>query len=150
MVVADHDTRGARMRKTLVNPEGVAPPVGAYSHAVRLEMADTVLVFVSGQVALDESGNMVGQGDVAAQTEQVFRNLRAILEANGATFADVVKINSYLTDMSQLQQLRDVRSRYISGDFPASTAVGVPALFSPEAMVEVDVVAALPLRAQES
>jgi reactive intermediate/imine deaminase len=134
------------MRKTLMNPGTVAPPVGAYSHAVRLEMGDTVLVFVSGQVAIDEGGNMVGKGDVAAQTEQVFRNLQAILAANGATFADVVKINSYLTDMSQLQQLRDVRSRYISGDFPASTAVGVPALFSPAAMVEVDVVAAVPLQ----
>lgn len=131
------------MRISHMNPQTVAPPAGTYSHAVRVETGDTVLVFVSGQVANDEAGQMVGLGDVAAQTEQVFRNLQAILEANGATFADVVKINSFLTDMSRLQELRDVRSRYISPDFPASTTVGVPGLFSPDALVEVDVIVAL-------
>ena len=138
------------MRKVRMNPDTVGAPVGAYSHAVRVELDEAVLVFVSGQVAIDQSGELVGKGDVVAQAEQVFRNLEAILTANGATFADVVKLNSYLTDMSRLPELRDVRNRFITGDFPASTAVGVTGLYSPDALVEIEAVAVVPTTGEGS
>src|SRR5437870_1807974 len=87
------------MKTTRSSPASVAPPIGAYSHAVRVETADAVWVYVSGQIALDPDGNLVGPNDLAAQTGQVFENLARILEANGATFADVVKIQTYLTTL---------------------------------------------------
>jgi 2-iminobutanoate/2-iminopropanoate deaminase len=132
------------MRTTAMNPETVAPPVGAYSHVVRVETGDGVLLFVSGQVAYDPAGDLVGEGDMARQTEQVFENLKAILEANGATFSDVVKISTFMTDIGQLAGVREVRGRYITDPPPASTTVEVSGLFRPEALIEVEVVAALP------
>jgi len=97
-----------------------------------------------GQIAHDADGNLVGSGDLPAQTEQVFRNLAGVLEANGASFDDVVKIQTFLTTMDGLQGSRDVRARYLPDEPPASTAVQVAALMVPEALIEVDVVAALP------
>ena len=129
------------MRMTRVNPETVAPPIGSYSHAVRVETGDAVWVYVSGQLALDEQGTLVGAGDLAAQTEQVFRNLALVLEANGATFADVVKFQTFFTTLEGLEGSREVRGRYLVGEPPASTAVRVAALVLPEALIEVDVVA---------
>jgi 2-iminobutanoate/2-iminopropanoate deaminase len=78
------------MRATRSNPETVAAPMGTYSQAVRVETGDAVWIHVSGQIAIDLEGNLVGPGDVRAQTRQVYQNLKAILAANGATFADVV------------------------------------------------------------
>jgi len=131
------------MRMTRSNPPTVAPPIGSYSHAVRVETLDAVWVYVSGQIAHDADGNLVG-GDLPAQTEQVFRNLAGVLAANGASFDDVVKIQTFLTTMVGLQGSRDVRARYLPDEPPASTAVQVAALLVPEALIEVDVVAALP------
>lgn len=132
------------MRTSKHNPGAVAPPMGTYSHAVRVETADAVWLHVSGQIASDAQGALVGAGDLRAQTEQVFENLRAILEANGATFDDAVKIQTYLTTLDDLAGYREVRSRYITSEPPASTSVQVVALVVPEALVEVDVVAVVP------
>jgi reactive intermediate/imine deaminase len=132
------------MRTTPMNPETIAAPGGNYSHAVRIDTGDGALLFVSGQVAFDPEGNLVGEGDMARQTEQVFENLRAILEANGGSFRDVVKITTFMTDIGQLGSMRDVRVRYVADPPPASTTIEVAALFRPEALIEVEVVAALP------
>lgn len=132
------------MRVTPMNPDTVAAPGGNYSHAVRVESEDGTLLFVSGQVAFDRSGNLVGEGDMARQTEQVFENLKALLEANGGSFRDVVKISTFMTDVSQLPAMRDIRMRYLPEPPPASTTVEVAGLFRPEALIEVEVVAAIP------
>ena len=132
------------MRAIRMNPQAVAPPIGSYSHAVRVETADAVWIYVSGQLALDAEGAMVGAGDLAAQTEQVFENLARVLEANGATFADVVKIQSYFSTLEGLQGSREVRARYLPAEPPASTAVRVAELLLPDALIEVDVVAVVP------
>ncbi|MGH2634663.1 MAG: RidA family protein [Actinomycetota bacterium] len=129
------------MRTTRMNPDTVAPPIGSYSHAVRVETAEAVWIHVSGQIAFDRGGSLVGAGDLAAQTEQVFENLQEVLRANGATFADVVKIQTYFTTLVGLQESREVRARYLPDEPPASTAVQVAALVVPDALVEVDVVA---------
>ena len=129
------------MRTTRSNPDTVAAPIGSYSQSVRVETADATWIHVSGQIAIDVGGNLVGPGDVRAQTRQVFENLKAILEANGATFADVVKIGTYLTTLGDLAGMREVRGEYLSSEPPASTAVQVVALVVPEAVIEVDVVA---------
>ena len=81
---------------------------------------------------------------MARQTEQVFENLKAVLEANGGSFDEVVKISTFMTDISQLVPMRDVRVRYLPDPPPASTTVEVAGLFSPEVLIEVEVVAAIP------
>ena len=129
------------MRAIRSNPDGVAKPVGTYSHAVRVETADAVWIYISGQIANDLDGNLVGPGDLRAQTRQVFENLQAILTANGATFADVVKIGTYLTTLYDLAGMREVRSEYLTSEPPASTAVQVMALVVPDALIEIDLVA---------
>ena len=132
------------MRATRSNPNTVAAPMGTYSQAVRVETGDAVWIHVSGQIAIDLEGNLVGPGDVRAQTRQVFENLKAILAANGATFADVVKIGTYLTTLEDLAGMREVRGEYLTSEPPASTAVQVVALVVPDAVIEIDLVAVVP------
>ena len=87
------------MKKTLVNPETMVRPISNYSHGVRVETGDTVLIFVSGQIALDPQGNLVGPGDVVAQTEYIFNEIATILKAAGASLKDVLKANIYVLDL---------------------------------------------------
>jgi len=124
----------------LAAPPGLAPGPG-YSHVVT---GSGRMVFVSGQVALDEQGNLVGGGDIAAQTEQVFSNLSRALAAAGAGFHQVVKLNYYLTDIGGLAAVRTVRDRYLGTERPASTLVEVKGLFRPECLIEVEAVAIVP------
>jgi reactive intermediate/imine deaminase len=100
------------------------------------------VVFISGQVALDQSGNLVGKDDFRAQVQQVFENLKAAVEAAGGSFHDVVKLNSYLLDISHVSEFREVRDKYIDPkNPPASTTVQVARLVRPEFLVEVEAVA---------
>lgn len=119
-----------------INPETVPATNGMYSHAVR--HGDTL--YVSGQVALDADGQVIGEGDMAVQSEVVFDYLGRILADQGATFADIVFIRTHLTDMDQRAAYGKVRARHITGTPPASTTVEVPRLFMPGLMVEVDLV----------
>jgi enamine deaminase RidA (YjgF/YER057c/UK114 family) len=114
-------------------------PGNGYSHAVA---ASGRLVAVAGQVAMDEHGELVGEGDAAAQAERVFENLRLALDAAGATFADVVMFGIFVTDISILPAIREVRDRYVDLDRPpASTAVQVAALFRPGYLLEIEALA---------
>jgi reactive intermediate/imine deaminase len=132
------------VRTTRLNPDTVAPPIGSYSHAVRVEAGDAVWIYVSGQLAFDQAGELVGRGDLRAQTEQVFENLARVLEANGASFEHVVKLQTFFTSLDDLAGSREVRGRYLPTDPPASTAVRVAALVVPDALIEVDLVAVVP------
>ena len=132
------------MLATRSNPDTVAAPMGTYSQAVRVETGDAVWIHVSGQIAIDREGSLVGPGDIRAQTRQVFEHRKAILEANGATFGDAVKIGTYLTTLYDLAGMREVRSEYLTSEPPASTAVQVVALVVPDALIEIDLVAVVP------
>ncbi|WP_435857047.1 RidA family protein [Streptomyces mobaraensis] len=119
-------------------PDGVAPARG-YSHVV---IGTGRLVAVSGQVAFDEDGRVVGEGDIRAQARQVFENLRRCLAGAGASFGDVVKLTYFLTDVAHLPVIREVRDEFVdAGCLPASSAVQVVALFRPELLVEVEALA---------
>ena len=123
------------------NPETIARPTG-YSHVVEARGNHTV--YISGQVALDRQGNLVGADDMQAQAEQVFQNLQAALAAAAATFDDVVKVTYFLVDISQMQAVRDVRDRYLNPALlPASTAVEVRQLVRKEFLLEIEAVAVL-------
>ncbi|TVL92948.1 RidA family protein [Streptomyces sp. SAJ15] len=122
----------------LAAPEGVAPGNG-YSHVV---WGTGRLIAVSGQVALDEHGELVGPGDPAAQARQVFENLRRCLAGAGATFADVVKLTYFVTDVAQLPAIREARDAFVDTVRPpASSAVQVAALFRPDLLLEVEALA---------
>jgi enamine deaminase RidA (YjgF/YER057c/UK114 family) len=101
-------------------------------------------VYIAGQVALDRSGAVVGPGDIRAQARQVFDNLQAALEAVGAGFEQVVKLNLYLVDATQLPVVREVRDQYVNTrQPPASTAVEVTRLALDGLLVEVEAVAVI-------
>jgi enamine deaminase RidA (YjgF/YER057c/UK114 family) len=119
----------------VIAPEGVAPGNG-YSHVV---WGTGTFVAVSGQCAFDEEGEVVGEGDPAAQARQVFENLRRCLAAAGATFADVVKLTFFVTDVAHLPAVRTARDAALgTGRPPASSAFQVAALIRPELLVEIE------------
>jgi reactive intermediate/imine deaminase len=99
------------------------------------------LVFVSGQLALDESGTLVGAGDVAAQAEQIFKNIASILAEADAELEDVVDVKIYLHDINDISRIAPVRRRFFGERRPASTAVQIAALVIPEALIEVSAIA---------
>lgn len=119
------------------------PPSPGYSQAV--EVRGGHVIYLAGQVALDRSGKVVGEGDMRAQTQQVFENLKAALDASGASFENVVKLNYYVVDMTQLSAVREVRDKFINAaNPPASTAVEVKRLFREQFLIEVEAVAVVP------
>jgi 2-iminobutanoate/2-iminopropanoate deaminase len=126
------------------NPPTLSKPTG-YTHVVEVTGPNRT-IYISGQIAYDKDGKLVGGADMKAQAEQVFRNLEAALNAAGAKFSDVVKMNSYITDMSKVQAVRDVRAKYFTDIAPASTFVEVKGLVRPELMLEIEVVAVVPVR----
>jgi reactive intermediate/imine deaminase len=132
----------AQVKRT--NPPTLSKPTG-YTHVVEMSGPGKT-VYISGQIALDKDGNVVGAGNMKAQAEQVFKNLQAALDAAGAKFSDVVKMNTYITDMEQAPAVREVRARYFGDTVPASTLVQVVRLARPEFLLEIEVIAALPAR----
>ena len=124
--------------KTAINPPEMAAPTG-YSYAIKKTGTP---VFISGQVALDGKGNLVGENDVAAQVEQVFANLRTVVGACGGTLDDVVKITIFVTDASYRPAVAAARQRHFTeGQYPASTYLVVAALAVPQLLVEIEAVA---------
>ena len=126
-------------RREEIRVPGLAEPISHFTDAVRA--GD--LLFVSGVVPVDRDGGLVGSGDVVAQTRQVFANLAAVLAAAGATFADVVKVNVYLTDIADRARINPVRQEIFGDVRPASTLVEVSALAVPGAKIEIEAVALL-------
>ena len=132
--------QGGRSVIQRINPPGLSTPTG-YSHIVSAKGGRTI--YISGQVAINEQGELVGPGDLRAQTTQVFANLAVALRAAGATFNDVVKTNYYMRDASQVQVVREIRSQYFK-DLPASTLVEVTRLANPGFLLEIEAVAVVP------
>ena len=120
--------------------EGLAEPISHYTDAVR----SGGLLFVSGMVPVDEQGRLVGEGDVVEQTRQVFRNIEFALRAAGCTFADVVKVTTYLLDIGDRATINPVRQEVFGDARPASTLVEVPRLAVEGAKVEIECVAVVP------
>jgi len=127
----------AQVKRT--NPPPLSKPTG-YTHVVEVT-GPAKTVYVAGQIAFDKDGRIVGAGDMKAQAEQVFKNLQTALDAAGAKFSDVVKMNTYITDMGKAPVVREVRARYFGETTPASTLVQVAALARPELMLEIEVIA---------
>lgn len=120
-------------------PETMPKSFG-YSHAAEVRGGRTI--YLSGQVPLNSDGQIVGEGDLAAQTRQVFENLKAGLEAANASFDDVVKLTFFLTDISQMHIVRDIRDAYVNTENPpVSSAVEVRRLIREEFHIEIEAIA---------
>ncbi len=128
----------SRTNVRYVNPPTLSAPTG-YSHVVEVQSGRTI--YIAGQVAVDKSGNVVGKNDFAAQATQVFENLKLALAAADATFDNLVKVTTFVTDMSHLQTLRTLRAKYYGKNVPASTLVQVGKLANEELMIEIEAVA---------
>ena len=133
--------------RTIVETKGLPTPLGAYSHVLTARPGK--LVFVAGQVAVDENSQVVGEGDLAAQTRQTYHNLEQALTSAGAGFSDVLKFNTYIKKGEALQNYMDARREvfsriYPDGDYPAHTLLVIEGLVREELLIEVEAVAALP------
>jgi enamine deaminase RidA (YjgF/YER057c/UK114 family) len=124
-----------------INPPGLTKPTG-YTHVVLA--ADGRTVYIAGQVAFDSTGALVGAGDFRAQAERVFVNLRIALASVGATFGDVVKTTTFVTDVSNAAALREIRGKFLDpARPPANSLIGVARLARPELLLEIEAVAVL-------
>jgi enamine deaminase RidA (YjgF/YER057c/UK114 family) len=127
-------------RLRYINPDDLHPPTG-YTHVVEIQPGR--IAYISGQVAHNKAGELVGNGDIVAQTRQVFENLKTALVALDASFDDVIKLNYYAVDASRLAEIREVRNDYLTSP-PASTFVVVKGLVRPELLIEIEAIVALP------
>jgi 2-iminobutanoate/2-iminopropanoate deaminase len=123
------------MNKTAITSPELAPPVGPFSQAVKIDG----FLFFSGQVAQDPATGKVVEGGIVAQTERIFKNLSAVLKAAGKGFDDVVSARVFLTNMSDYAALNGIYAKHFSQPFPARTVIGVAAL-PLGACVEIDLV----------
>ncbi len=124
------------MARDVVTTDEISAPVGPFSPAVRSGES----VYLSGQVAQDPASGRLIQGDVAQQTEQILKNVEAVLRAEGKTLSDVVRVGVFLTDMRDFQAMNTVYGRIFQAPYPARTTVAVAAL-PLGAAVEIDVIA---------
>jgi len=129
------------MKKTIINPEGMMLPPSKYSHGVSVEISDAILIFVAGELPLDENGDLVGPNDITAQTECVFQNIEKVLKASGSSLDDVVKATILVTDMKDFHKVVEVRDKYFVNSSPASTFVEVNKLTRDDCLVEIEAIA---------
>jgi enamine deaminase RidA (YjgF/YER057c/UK114 family) len=118
-----------------------AKPVANYKMATRTEGGR--LVYISGQVAWNAQGDIVGPGDIRAQAQQVFGNLRRVLQAAGGDFKDLIKITTYVTNAAHVSAIVEERSKVFAGELPASTLIVVQGLFHPDFLLEVEGIAVI-------
>ncbi len=129
-------------KRTYINhAEGLPKPGGIWSHVVISEPGK--MVFICGLVSRDADGNLVGKGDMAAQTRQTCENLKAAVEAAGGTLADLVRVDVYTTDIAEFDAIHTVRRQYFPENPPVSTMVEVTRLVHPDAWIEINAIAVL-------
>jgi reactive intermediate/imine deaminase len=131
------------LKKILVNPKELPPPISKYSHGVTIENNNMKLIFISGQMAIDQNGEIVGVKDIAKQTDYVFKEIKNILKESGASLKDVVKATIFITNMNEYQKVADVRNKYFSESPPATSLVEVNRLVKDGCLVEIEAIAAI-------
>ena len=124
------------------NPPGVWAPFGAFAMAA-LQGAGQI-VHLKGQVALDRGGQVVGPGDMRAQTRKVLENIKAVLASAGGGMADIISLTHYVTDIKRFMETGDIRREFFSEPYPVTTTVQVAALYNPDLLVEITAIAEIP------
>ncbi len=128
------------MKKTL-NPANFTPALGSYSHGISVDIGDSVMIFVTGQIAMDKDGNAVAPHNIGEQTEFVFQNIQTILKEANATLDDVVKVVIYVTDIAQFKDISPIRNKYFANTKPASTIVEISKTVKEGCDIEIEVIA---------
>ncbi len=128
--------------KTIIAPEAGPKPFGVWSPAVLA--APGRLLFISGMTSRDGSGEVIGEGDIGAQTRQVCENLKAAVEAAGGSLADIASVTVFVRDIEQFDAIHAVRRTYFTADPPASTMVEVSRFVDPRCLIEINAIAVLP------
>lgn len=127
------------MLKKVINPKNIHRPFG-YAHAIQIDHT----LYISGQIPLDQEMKIVGKNNMAAQTEQVYENLKRVIEEAGGSMNNIVMLNIYCTDIEAYdRETRPLRKKYFGDYYPATTAVEVKRLYRPDFMIEVEAVAVL-------
>jgi 2-iminobutanoate/2-iminopropanoate deaminase len=135
------------VKREIKSPLLYEPPGGGvFSTAIEAPPGRTI--YVSGLTSRDKSGNVVAPGDIVAQTEQVMQNLKAALDAGGATFDDVVKVTVFIRNMNDFHKIHGVRRKYFRKPYPASTMVEVSRLVDEDLLIEIEAVAVVPSRGE--
>jgi enamine deaminase RidA (YjgF/YER057c/UK114 family) len=145
LTTAHAETKHVTKSFRLYNPDTLAKPTAGYSQVA--EVTGGKIVYISGQVALDKVGNLVGKDDLRAQTQQVFENLKAAIESAGGDVGNLVKINIYVVesvDPAQIPAIREIRDKFVNtANPPTSTFVVVKRLVRPEWLIEIEAVASV-------
>ena len=129
------------MAKQILQPKSLNDPRPRYSQGIATEGGK--LLFIAGQTASDREGNVVGKGDIEAQTHQVFKNISAVLEEAGASFDNLVMTTTYITDRKYREGYNRVRQQYYKNSQPTSTLVIVTGLANPDYLIEINAIAVL-------
>ena len=124
--------------REIINPKNVHWPFG-YTHIAKV--GDTL--HISGQLPLDQEGKIVGEGDMTAQTDKTYENLKKCLESVGATMRDIVMLRIFVTDLEEFQKTAEVRTKYFGKYRPATTGLEISRLYYSEAMIEVEATAVI-------
>jgi len=127
--------------KTKINSEEFAQRMGAYSHGYSVDLGNVMMIFTTGQIALDKDGNVVYPNDAEKQAEFIYQSLEKILNESGASLNDVVKTTIYLTNMSDFSRVSPIRNKYLKNSEPASTLVEVSKLVKDGCIIEIEVIA---------
>jgi 2-iminobutanoate/2-iminopropanoate deaminase len=134
------------IKREKIQPPGIHVVIRAgqpaYTHVVTVSGSGK-MIFVAGQLARDANGKLVGPGDIRAQIQQVGENIKTCLEAAGATLADIVKTNTFVTNYEEYAKHGDIRLRYFGPATPTSTTVEISRLADPDAMIEIEAIAAV-------
>lgn len=131
------------MSKTILQSDAVAVPRGIMSQGVAVPAGR--MIFASGQVARGVDGQLVGRGDIRAQTRKTLQNLQAVLAEAGATMDDVVKVTVFVTNLSEhFAAIHEIRAEFFAAPYPASTLVEVSQLVDPEMLIEIEAIAVTP------
>lgn len=129
------------MSKQYLNPQNFTQIMGSYSHGLKVNIGNSEMIFVTGQIAMDKDGNAVAPNDIVKQTEFVFQNLQKILQEGGASLDDVVKAAIYVTDISKFKEISAVRNKYFAEAKPVSTLVEISKTVKDGCDIEIEVIA---------
>lgn len=127
--------------KTSLNPKDFTPTMGAYSHGIRVDIGDSEIFFVTGQIAMDKNGKAVAPNDINKQTKFIFENIQTILSEGEASLDDVVKAVIYVTDISKFKEISSIRNEYFAKAKPVSTLVEISKTVKDGCDIEIEVVA---------
>lgn len=129
------------MNKQFLNPPNFTEIMGSYSHGLKVDIGDSEMIFVTGQIAMDQEGRAVAPDDIQAQTEYIFKNIQTILKQGGASIDDVVKAVIYVKDITKFKEISEIRNKYFAKSKPVSTLVEISNTVKPGCDIEIEVIA---------